>query len=463
MSRSRSRERYSKGYKTHVSRYNGRCNSRYNRSRYGSRYGNYYDYNFYLTQYHHYEYNENESHSHSHRHYHNHNHSHYHSHYHHHHYHDNNKNNKRKKAKEESKSSGFSVIKNENENESDHQTDLEGTVNLKNVTSIHKGRYDIVKRLGQGTFGLVMECIDNKRRIRVAVKIVRSVERYLDAAEIEVDILNKLDRFDISKNSLIIRLYKSFRCEIASIEHYCLIFEKCGRSLYDYIKKNKYNGFQLEHIAMIGYQLFHSISFCHQNKLTHTDLKLENILFVCDEYVRCKKTELYLPRTSFEIRLIDFGGATFESDHHSSIINTRQYRGPEVILNLKWSYPSDIWSIGCILSELFCGELLFATHSDAEHLQLMQKILNVKQFPLHMINTKNMDMIKQNNSNKYIQKTKKLSQIIYDPKLCDLIQKCLSLDPNQRITAKEAKHHPFFMQFRNKNIEFMRIYDMIRG
>eukprot|EP01083_Nonionella_stella_P102832 292941_1 len=450
-SRSRSRERYTKGYKR----------SRYNESRYG----NYYDYNYYSSlQYHHYSFAENESHRHRHyhNHSHNHNHSHYHNHYHHHHYHDDHRN---KKKKEKSKSSGFYVTENanqnENENESDHQTDLEGTVNLKNVTSIHKGRYDIVKRLGQGTFGLVMECIDNKRRIRVAVKIVRSVERYLDAAEIEVDILNKLDRFDIAKNSLIIRLYKSFRCEIASIEHYCLIFEKCGRSLYDYIKKNKYNGFQREHIAMIGLQLFHSISFCHQNKLTHTDLKLENILFVSDECIRCKKTKLYLPRNSFEIRLIDFGGATFESDHHSSIINTRQYRGPEVIMNLKWSYPSDIWSIGCILSELFCGELLFATHSDVEHLQLMQKILQVKQFPRHMINAQNKDMI-QNTNNKYIQKTKKLSQIIHDPKLSDLIDKCLRIDPNQRITAKEAKTHPFFMQFLDNDIEFNKIYDALR-
>jgi serine/threonine protein kinase len=59
--------------------------------------------------------------------------------------------------------------------------------------------------------------------------------------------------------------------------------------------------------------------------------------------------------------VIDFGGATYDDESKSSIINTRQYRSPEVILGLGWSYPSDIWSAGCIIAELYIGELLFAT------------------------------------------------------------------------------------------------------
>ena len=86
---------------------------------------------------------------------------------------------------------------------------------------------------------------------------------------------------------------------------------------------------------------------------------------------------------STEIRLIDFGGAVFSDDHHSRIINTRQYRGPEVILGLPWSYPSDVWSAGCIIAELVTGNLLFATHEEREHLALMQKILERK-FPVRM-------------------------------------------------------------------------------
>lgn len=59
--------------------------------------------------------------------------------------------------------------------------------------------------------------------------------------------------------------------------------------------------------------------------------------------------------------VIDFGGAVFEHEHKSRVINTRQYRGPEVILEVGWNTKSDIWSAGCIAFELYTGELLFQT------------------------------------------------------------------------------------------------------
>jgi len=428
----------------------------------------------------------------SHTHYHRHNHHHYHHHHHHnqgrapygfHKPHSlalsHGRSDRRKLSHKttvkhhQSISSGFS---DGNESDDPPPDDLEGTVNLKGVSSLHRKRYCISKRLGQGTFGLVIECIDNKRKMCVAVKIVRSVKRYLDAADIEVDILNKLDSLDHDRNSLIIRLYKSFRTVINEVEHSCLVFERCGKSLYDYIKKNKYRGFPLPTLAVVAFQLFHSIAFCHRHKLTHTDLKLENILFISDSYVRDKKSRLYLPRNSCEIRLIDFGGATFESDHHSSVINTRQYRGPEVILGLRWSYPSDVWSIGCILAELYCGELLFATHHDTEHLHLIRKMVG-EQFPGHMLNHQNVQMLQWPTSNastsltsaaaksmKYIEKSKALHELIGNGPLLDLIGKCLRIDPAERIMASQGKTHPFFMQFRNnkaENQEFMKIYHLI--
>ena len=60
-----------------------------------------------------------------------------------------------------------------------------------------------------------------------------------------------------------------------------------------------------------------------------------------------------------EIKVIDFGSATFDWEHHSTIVSTRHYRAPEVILELGWSQPCDVWSIGCILFELIFGFTLF--------------------------------------------------------------------------------------------------------
>ena len=84
-----------------------------------------------------------------------------------------------------------------------------------------------------------------------------------------------------------------------------------------------------------------------------------------------------------DIHLIDFGSATFEHEYHATVVSTRHYRAPEIILGssiprrsadpagMGWSYPCDVWSIGCILVELLTGEALFQTHENLEHLAMM--------------------------------------------------------------------------------------------
>jgi len=64
-----------------------------------------------------------------------------------------------------------------------------------------------------------------------------------------------------------------------------------------------------------------------------------------------------VPRTD-SLKVIDFGSATFDDQYHSTIVSTRHYRAPEVILGLGWTFPADIWSVGCILMELATGTAL---------------------------------------------------------------------------------------------------------
>lgn len=117
-------------------------------------------------------------------------------------------------------------------------------------------------------------------------------------------------------------------------QFYCMVFKPLGKSLYEIIKKNKYQGFPIKLVQSFFYQILKSINFMHQIGYTHTDLKPENILVETEDYNRVKHHKIdkyYLP-SSDKIRIIDFGGATHTSEKHSSVINTRQYRSPEVIL-----------------------------------------------------------------------------------------------------------------------------------
>ena len=153
--------------------------------------------------------------------------------------------------------------------------------------------------------------------------------------------------------NLCVKMFDSFNY----YGHMCLTFEVLGESVFDFLKSNGYYPDPLEQVRHISYQLCHAVLFMHQNKVTHTDLKPENLLFVVPgdwtvEFIGLGKKPVRRMRDS-RVKLIDFGSATFEWEHHSSVVSTRHYRAPEVILELGWSHPCDVWSIGCIIFELY--------------------------------------------------------------------------------------------------------------
>ena len=150
------------------------------------------------------------------------------------------------------------------------------------------------------------------------------------------------------------------------------------------------------------------------------------------------------------------------------------------ITELGWSQPCDVWSIGCILFELYLGITLFQTHDNREHLAMMERILG--QIPHRMARkTKTkyfyhgkLSWDEKTSSGRYVRDNCKLlhvsiqqQQKIYfvlvilklisiflqrymlnddeeNRQLFDLIQKMLDYEPSQRITLKDALTHPFF-------------------
>jgi len=241
-------------------------------------------------------------------------------------------------------------------------------------------RYKILSVMGEGTFGKVVECWDREEKKYVAIKIIRSIEKYRDAAMIEIEVLKALKKKDPAGERACIQLKSWFDFR----NHICMVFEKFGLSLFDFLKKNAYKPFRLSHIQHFAFQLLEAVSFLHDElSLVHTDLKPENILLVNSGHTYGFGKEIFRIPTSTRIKLIDFGSATFDNQHHTSIVSTRHYRAPEVILGLGWTYPCDVWSIGCILVELFTGDAMFQTHENHEHLKLMEVTLGP--IPSHMI------------------------------------------------------------------------------
>ena len=136
-------------------------------------------------------------------------------------------------------------------------------------------RFKILDDIGVGTFGKVLECWDRKHRRRVAVKVVRNVSRYREGAEVEIDILHRMQHYADRHpewESCCVDLLTSFNYG----GHICLCFPLYGLSLYDMLKKNRFRGFDIDLVRDVAFQLFASVSWLHGMQLIHTDLVRTN-------------------------------------------------------------------------------------------------------------------------------------------------------------------------------------------
>ncbi|XP_017006172.2 serine/threonine-protein kinase Doa isoform X5 [Drosophila takahashii] len=316
-------------------------------------------------------------------------------------------------------------------------------------------RYKIMATLGEGTFGRVVKVKDMERDYCMALKIIKNVEKYREAAKLEINALEKIAQKDPHCDHLCVKMIDWFDYH----GHMCIVFEMLGLSVFDFLRENNYEPYSLDQVRHMAYQLCYSVKFLHDNRLTHTDLKPENILFVDSDYTAHynHKINREVRRVkNTDVRLIDFGSATFDHEHHSTIVSTRHYRAPEVILELGWSQPCDVWSIGCILFELYLGITLFQTHDNREHLAMMERILG--QIPYRMARkTKTkyfyhgkLDWDEKSSAGRYVRDHCKplfLCQLSDSEDHCELfslIKKMLEYEPSSRITLGEALRHPFF-------------------
>ncbi|XP_070699682.1 dual specificity protein kinase CLK1-like isoform X2 [Pempheris klunzingeri] len=323
------------------------------------------------------------------------------------------------------------------------------------VGLVMKHRYEVVFTLGAGAFGKVVECLDRDKGERVAVKIVRNIECFREVARSEIAVLEEINDLDDDHRFACVRMLDWFEHK----GHICIVFELLGLSTFDFLRQNDFSPFSVEQIRHMAFQIFRAVCFLHRNKLTHTDLKPENILFISSDYdleynheKKCEKKKL----RSLDVKVVDFGTATFDHEHHESLVSTRHYRAPEVILDLGWNQSCDVWSLGCVLLEFYLGRTLFPTHDSREHLAMMEKVLGPIPPHLlqqtrkqHYVHNDRLSWDEKSSSDDYLRKHCKPLKCMWrrsedERQLFDLLGCMLEFDVCKRITLEEALWHPFF-------------------
>jgi cyclin-dependent kinase-like len=291
-------------------------------------------------------------------------------------------------------------------------------------------KYDILGVVGEGAYGVVLKCRNKENGEIVAIKKFKESE---EDDNVKKCILREVKILRSLKHDNVVHLKEAFRRK----GKLYLVFEYVEKNLLEVLEQ-KNNGLDPEDVRRYIFQMCSAIDYCHKNKIIHRDIKPENLLVNTDK----------------SLKLCDFGFARFLSQKISDLtdyVATRWYRAPELVLSCTdYSYPVDMWAIGCILGEITDGQPLFPGESEIDQLFVIQKVLGpltadqmeVCQKNPRFIGVKFPEVTKPETlEKKYLGKLSK--------KALSFMKTCLKMDPAERISAAEALQHPYFEGLRD--------------
>ncbi|CEL51955.1 dual-specificity tyrosine-(Y)-phosphorylation regulated kinase [Rhizoctonia solani AG-1 IB] len=306
-------------------------------------------------------------------------------------------------------------------------------------------RYEIIDTLGKGSFGQVLQCRDHCTGLSVGIKIIRNKKRFHHQALVEIKILESLKKWDPEEKSHVLKMneYFTFR------NHLCIVTELLSINLYELIKANGFAGFTTALIRRFTTQMLASLVLMRQHRIVHCDLKPENVL-------------LLHPAKS-ALKVIDFGSSCFEHEKVYTYIQSRFYRSPEVILGMNYHMAIDMWSLGCILAELYTGFPIFPGENEQEQLACIMEVLGVPDKDLVNRSSRKRLFFESNGQPRPVVNSKgrrrrpgskTLAQVLRcdDELFIDFIAKCLIWDPERRIKPQPALRHPFITAGRRPKI-----------
>ena len=321
-------------------------------------------------------------------------------------------------------------------------------------------RYSVTQNLGRGMFSSVVRATDSRTDQSVAIKIVRNNESMRKAGVKEIDILKDITANDPHDKKHVIRLLRYFDHK----GHLCMVFENLSMNLREVLKKfGRDVGINIKAIRAYAQQLFLGLSLLKRCQYLHADLKPDNIL---------------VNESRNLLKICDLGSASPITENATApYLVSRFYRAPEVILGISYDYGIDMWSIGCTLFELYTGKILFTGRNNNGMLKAIMEcrgkfphkllrrgaltfdyfddLLNFKSQDTDKVTgrivTKVMDIkpkpIRDLRS-RLVPKGKRLDE--QERKELELflglLDKCLDLRPEKRITPAEALKHPFILR-----------------
>ncbi|KAH8423833.1 putative serine/threonine protein kinase (Prp4) [Aspergillus melleus] len=338
----------------------------------------------------------------------------------------------------------------------DNWDDPEGYYNVR-LGELIDSRYHVLQNLGKGMFSSVVRATDKETGQLVAVKIIRQNDTMRKAGLKEIDILEQLHEADPEDKKHVIKYVRQFDHK----GHLCMVFENLSMNLREVLKKfGRDVGLNLRAIRAYAQQIFLGLSLLRKCNILHADLKPDNLLVNEQRNI---------------LKVCDLGSASPATDNEiTPYLVSRFYRAPEIILGIPYDHAIDVWSIGCTLFELYTGKILFTGRNNN---QMLRSIMECRgKYPPKLLRKGSLahmhfDDMLNFHSTEEDKITGRLTTRILDFKkptrdlktrllgkgirgmsdseakeltlFVDLLDRCLSLNPEKRCTPAEALKHPF--------------------
>ncbi|CAL7950800.1 unnamed protein product [Xylocopa violacea] len=251
-------------------------------------------------------------------------------------------------------------------------------------------KYEVLRQVGEGSFGQVYKAKKRSDGEMVAFKVIRKRGRSLKELKSlrqECEIQRHLHHPNI------VQMLDSFETENEIV----VVTEYADKELYEIL--GKAGRLSEQRAQVIACDLVSALYYLHSNRVLHRDLKPQNVLL----------------ESNGVAKLCDFGFArSMSTGTHvlTSIKGTPLYMAPELIEERPYDHNADLWSLGCIVYELVVGSPPFQTTSI-----------------LHLVRLIRFEAIKWPD---YISQTCK-----------NFLQGLLQKDPSQRLTWPALLDHPF--------------------
>ncbi|EPY49869.1 CMGC/CDK/CDK5 protein kinase Pef1 [Schizosaccharomyces cryophilus OY26] len=284
--------------------------------------------------------------------------------------------------------------------------------------------YQRLEKLGEGTYANVYRAQNRTTGEVVALKVIRidPEEGTPSTAIREISLMKELRHPNIM--SLIDVLHTDNKL--------MLVFEYMEKDLKKYMDAYGNQGaLSPSEVKNFTRQLLSGISFCHENRVLHRDLKPQNLLI----------------NNRGELKLADFGLARsigIPVNTFSNEVVTLWYRAPDVLLGSRaYNTSIDIWSVGCIMAEMATGRPLFAGSNNEDQLLKIFRLLGTpteQTWP-------GISLLQEYKTTYPLYKSQDLNHLMprFDPLGLDLLRRMLRLQPELRITGQDALQHAWFL------------------